>query len=57
MRGESVEDNKVKYENMYIIMWPAERLVLNRTIRVIGRINWDTISTKGKKNIIPVGQP
>ena len=46
-----------KKENMYIIICPDERLVLKRTIRVKGRIICLKISTRGKKNIRPEGEP
>lgn len=57
MKGERTDESKVKYENIYIIIWPEERLVLNRTIRVKGRINWEKTSTNGRKSIKPEGQP
>lgn len=50
-------DNKVKYENMYIIMWPEDKFVLRRIINVKGRISCEKISTKGKKSIKPTGAP
>ena len=42
---------------MYIMMWPEERFVLSRIIRVKGRISWEKISTRGKKIISAVGAP
>jgi hypothetical protein len=39
------------------MIWPAERLVLRRIIKVKGRISWEKISTKGRKNIRPAGLP
>lgn len=57
INGAKTEDNKVKYENIYIIIWPLERLVLKRIIKVKGRISWEKISTKGKKSIKPDGEP
>jgi len=42
---------------MYIMIWPHEKLVLNRIIKVKGRISWEKISTKGKNNIKPTGDP
>jgi hypothetical protein len=42
---------------MYIIIWPEERLVLRRIIRVKGRISWEKISTRGRKSINPTGEP
>lgn len=38
-------------------MWPLERLVLKRIIKVKGRINWEKISIIGKNNIKAVGAP
>ena len=38
-------------------MWPEERFVLSRIIKVKGRISWEKISTKGKNNIKPTGEP
>lgn len=38
-------------------MWPDDRLVLRRTIKVKGRIIWLKISTKGKNNIKAAGEP
>ena len=46
-----------KYENINIIIWPAERLVAKRIVRVKGRISWEKISTRGRNNINPVGAP
>lgn len=57
MKGERTDESKVKYENIYIIIWPEERLVLNRIINVRGRINWEKISTRGKNSIRPTGEP
>lgn len=42
---------------MYIIIWPLARLVLNRIIKVKGRISCEKISTKGKNNINATGEP
>lgn len=55
--GASAEDNIEKYENMNIIICPAEIFVAKRIVRVNGRINWEKISTKGKNNIKAVGAP
>lgn len=57
MKGDKAEESKVKYLNMYIIMCPLDRLVLNRIIRVKGRISWEKISTKGRNSIRPIGDP
>ena len=50
------EDSEKKL-NMYIIIWPEDKLVLNRTMRVKGRMIWLKISTRGKKSIRPDGAP
>lgn len=42
---------------MYIIIWPEERFVLNRIIKVNGRIIWEKISIRGKNSISPIGDP
>ena len=42
---------------MYIIIWPEDRLVLSRIIKVNGRISCEKISTRGKKSIKPTGDP
>ena len=42
---------------MYIIIWPEERLVLRRIIKVKGRIICEKISTSGRNNIKPTGEP
>lgn len=57
MKGDKIEDRRVKYLNIYIIIWPLDKLVLKRIIRVKGRISWEKISTKGKNNISPTGEP
>ena len=57
MKGDKAEESRVKYLNMYIIMCPLDRLVLNRIIRVKGRISWEKISTKGRNSIRPIGDP
>jgi hypothetical protein len=56
-KGARAAESIEKYENMNIIMWPAERLVPKRIVRVRGRIIWEKISTKGKNSIRPVGAP
>lgn len=55
--GASAEDNIEKYENINIIICPAEIFVAKRIVRVNGRINWEKISTKGKNSIKAVGAP
>lgn len=42
---------------MYNIIWPLDKLVLSRIIRVNGRISWEKISTRGKNNIKAIGDP
>lgn len=54
---DNTSDNKAKYENIYSIIWPLDKLVLNRIIKVKGRISWEKISIKGKNNINPTGEP
>lgn len=56
-KGDKNEDKRVKYENIYIIIWPEERLVLKRIIRVKGRISWEKASIKGNNSIRPTGEP
>jgi hypothetical protein len=46
-----------KYENMYIMIWPEDKFVLKRTIKVKGRIRLLKTSTNGKKIIKAVGVP
>ena len=55
--GAKAEESIEKYENINIMMCPADRLVANRIVRVKGRITWEKISTRGKNNISPVGAP
>jgi len=57
IKGDKKDERRVKYLNMYIIIWPLDKLVLNRIIKVKGRISWEKISTKGKNNIKPTGDP
>lgn len=54
---DNESDNKVKYENMYNIICPLDKFVLNRIIRVKGRISWEKISIRGSKSINPTGAP
>ena len=54
---DKVSDSRVKYENIYNIIWPLDRFVLKRIIRVKGRISWEKISTIGKNNIKATGDP
>lgn len=56
-KGANAEESIEKYENINIIICPAEILVANRIVNVNGRIIWEKISTKGKNNIKPVGAP
>jgi len=42
---------------MNIIMCPADKFVAKRIVNVNGRINWEKISTRGRRNISLVGVP
>ena len=55
--GARVEESMEKYENINIMMWPADKLVAKRIVKVRGRINCENTSTRGKNNINPVGAP
>lgn len=57
IKGAKVDERSVKYENIYIIICPLAKLVLNRIISVKGRIICEKISTKGKNNIKATGDP
>lgn len=57
IKGAKVEERRVKYENIYIIIWPLAKLVLNRIINVNGRIICEKISTRGKNSIKAIGEP
>jgi hypothetical protein len=38
-KGAKADDNIEKYENINIIIWPADKLVAKRIVKVNGRIN------------------
>ena len=42
---------------MNIIMCPADKFVAKRMVNVNGRIIWEKISTRGRRNINLVGVP
>lgn len=56
-KGARAAESIEKYENINIIICPAERLVAKRIVRVRGRISWEKISTRGRKSISPDGAP
>lgn len=50
-------EETLKKENINIMIWPEDKFVLSRIIKVNGRMMWLNTSTNGRKSIKAEGDP